>query len=1361
MILALAQTRFRRRLTRAIVLPIVLLLFLSSIFIWQTTQLVSALRWVDHTNQVISQANYTQKLLLDRETGLRGYLLAGRQNFLEPYEQASDKINASLEELKRRVADNPGQVQRVTALIAQSNQWEQQVPPAITRKQRGEPEPLNALERRKQSMDRMRQKITEFIATEEQLRNQRSQVAQQTTQSVILSSLLLALGVGAVLAYFLRRQILQVSRSYEDALHTAQVKTEEAQRSAAALQQYKDIFQFAEHGLVMGAPDDQTLALMNPAFARMHGYTVEELLGTPILNLFPLDCHAEAIEFIQHVNERGYYAVESQHCRKDGTVFPVFLSGTAVRDVSGNLLYRIVSVHDITENKQAKLALQRSAQRLAALHEIDRAILATETDEALISNALAKMRQVVPHQQAFVAVFDLAVGTAQVLAGSSQTEELSLPVGTLLTVTDFAPEQSLLHGIRYVENLATAEDCPRVLRQLRSQGFCSCLCVPLLVENTLVGELSLAATEPAAFDEEAQEIAREVADQLAIALQQSRLRHQLQATNQQLQRELQERQQIERSLREREERLRLFIEYAPVSIAMFDREMHYVALSQRWIDEYHLDSIESVLGKSHYEIFPNIPDYWRKVHQRGLAGHSETCDEDRFVLPDGTEQYLRWEVQPWFDDSGTVSGILIFVEDITARKRVEIALVESEQQFRATFNQAAVGIAHVSLTGQWLRVNQKLCEIVGYTHEEVLQRTFQDMTYAEDLDSDLDYVRQMLADEIQTYSMEKRYIRKDGSLVWINLTVSLVREVDGQPKYFISIVEDIHDRKIAQLHKQFLNDLDFRLRQLSSADAMEWEAVSRIGEYLQVERCVWFEINLQEDVAIARQDWRQREDIPSVVGVFPISQFSLPEIIAQYQAGEPVVVSDVATYPATAPFARSYEERGIRAYIGVPCLHEGRLVANLAINAETPQQWQSHQVSLLQEAVARLWSLLLQTRAVEALRNSEERIRLATEAAQLGMWFWNIPQNKLIWTDRCKAIFGLVPETPISYEVFLNALHPDDRDRAHAAVTQALEQRGEYNIEYRTLWQDGSTHWIAAKGRAYYDASDNPLHLMGTVQDITERKQAEADLHQLNVTLEQRVAERTAQLEETNQELEAFTYSVSHDLRAPLRTIQGFAKALLEDCGEQLEDFCRSYIDSIIEDAVQMNLLISDLLNYSRLTRTQIKLQPTALDDVVKEALKQLTAQIQETQAQIQVAVDLPPVMAHRSTLIQVITNLISNAIKFVEPNMQPQIDIFVEEAYQNDERWIRLWIVDNGIGIAPEHQERVFWVFERLHGAEHYPGTGIGLAIVRKGLERMGGQVGVESQLGQGSRFWIALLSAVLPLNDSTHDPTSPNPLD
>ena len=167
-----------------------------------------------------------------------------------------------------------------------------------------------------------------------------------------------------------------------------------------------------------------------------------------------------------------------------------------------------------------------------------------------------------------------------------------------------------------------------------------------------------------------------------------------------------------------------------------------------------------------------------------------------------------------------------------------------------------------------------------------------------------------------------------------------------------------------------------------------------------------------------------------------------------------------------------------------------------------------------------------------------------------------------------------------------------------------------------------------------------------------------------------------------------------------------------------------------------MDTLISDLLAYSRLGRAEIQLQPTDLTLVVAEALKQLAAQLQERQAQVAVDNFLPQVMAYRPILVQVVTNLLSNAIKFVEPDVQPKVRVWTQE----QSNWVRLCVADNGIGIGAEYQERIFRVFERLHGVETYPGTGIGLAIVHKGVERMGGRVGIQSQPGEGSQFWIDL---------------------
>jgi signal transduction histidine kinase len=257
----------------------------------------------------------------------------------------------------------------------------------------------------------------------------------------------------------------------------------------------------------------------------------------------------------------------------------------------------------------------------------------------------------------------------------------------------------------------------------------------------------------------------------------------------------------------------------------------------------------------------------------------------------------------------------------------------------------------------------------------------------------------------------------------------------------------------------------------------------------------------------------------------------------------------------------------------------------------------------------------------------------------------------------------------------------------------------------------------------------------GLLEDITERKQATAALEQLNATLEARVRERTTQLEAVNQDLEEFAYWVSHDLRAPLRVIQRFAQLFLEE-GEPLSLTRLRYIQRIGANASQMNTLITDLLTYSRLKQTQITLERANLSLVFQDVQNQLEAEIQKRQAIITIENPLPIVQGNYLILVQVLTNLLFNAIKFVAFDVQPQIRVW---ACQRESQ-TRLWIEDNGIGIALDKQQQIFNPFARLHSEEEYPGTGIGLAIVRKGVERMGGQVGVESHNGQGSRFWIEL---------------------
>ncbi len=239
--------------------------------------------------------------------------------------------------------------------------------------------------------------------------------------------------------------------------------------------------------------------------------------------------------------------------------------------------------------------------------------------------------------------------------------------------------------------------------------------------------------------------------------------------------------------------------------------------------------------------------------------------------------------------------------------------------------------------------------------------------------------------------------------------------------------------------------------------------------------------------------------------------------------------------------------------------------------------------------------------------------------------------------------------------------------------------------------------------------------------------------------LEEKVRDRTEQLRDRNEELETFAHSISHDLRAPLRAMHGFSQALVEDYGPQLDATGKDYVERVVAGARRMDSLIQDLLAYSRVSRADMNLVSVSLEEVANEAIAQVEGDVAASGGTISVEPSMPGVLGHRVALVQAVANLVANGLKFVPPGEKPMVRV---HAVQTNGK-TRLWIEDNGIGIDPAHHDRVFGVFERLHQSEHYPGTGIGLAIVRKSVERMGGSTGVDSMPGKGSRFWIELKSA------------------
>jgi len=287
---------------------------------------------------------------------------------------------------------------------------------------------------------------------------------------------------------------------------------------------------------------------------------------------------------------------------------------------------------------------------------------------------------------------------------------------------------------------------------------------------------------------------------------------------------------------------------------------------------------------------------------------------------------------------------------------------------------------------------------------------------------------------------------------------------------------------------------------------------------------------------------------------------------------------------------------------------------------------------------------------------------------------------------------------------------------------------------------------IHTRSRRHF--TDNDVDFLQAIANILAeaiaRHESVRDLRQLNSTLEQRVRDRTQDLQEANQELEAFSYSVAHDLRAPLRAIQGFGQVLQEDYHEALDDLARDYVRRMAVSAENLDSLVQDLLAYSRLRRSDIELKRISPNTVLTRVLSALEPTLSARHAQIDIAPDMPRVYAQHNVLKQILSNLVDNALKFALPETLPQVKIWAEVRHGSNtaisRQRVRIWIEDNGIGIIPRHQERIFRPFERLHGVEAYQGTGIGLSIVKRGVERMGGEAGVESTIDKGSRFWIEL---------------------
>jgi PAS domain S-box-containing protein len=368
------------------------------------------------------------------------------------------------------------------------------------------------------------------------------------------------------------------------------------------------------------------------------------------------------------------------------------------------------------------------------------------------------------------------------------------------------------------------------------------------------------------------------------------------------------------------------------------------------------------------------------------------------------------------------------------------------------------------------------------------------------------------------------------------------------------------------------------------------------------------------------------------------------------------------------------------------------------------------------------------------LRHQEERYRAVVESQNEFITRFRPDRTHIFVNEAYCRYFGMKCDEIIGKKFYPN-VPMEDQQKLQDHFASLTPERPFATIEHRIVMPNGEIRWQQWNDRAIFDASNNLIEYQSVGRDITPRVQAEDELKKLYSELEQRVIERTSELEAANRELESFSYSVSHDLRAPLRAIDGYSRILLEEHHEQLDAEDLRYLELVRKSAQQMALLIDALLNFSRMGRVDLNRITLSPAEVAQEALDELTSEMKERKVEVTIE-DLPHCNADSSMLKQVYYNLLSNALKFTRQKDPAVIRVGSREEADRTVYFVR----DNGVGFDMKYVDKLFKVFQRLHSSREYEGTGVGLAIVQRIIQRHGGRIWVESEPDKGTTFFFTL---------------------
>jgi PAS domain S-box-containing protein len=625
-----------------------------------------------------------------------------------------------------------------------------------------------------------------------------------------------------------------------------------------------------------------------------------------------------------------------------------------------------------------------------------------------------------------------------------------------------------------------------------------------------------------------------------------------------------------------------------------------------------------------------------------------------------------------------------------SRERMETELRDSLKELgdlKAALDEHAI-VAITDPRGRITYVNDKFCSIAKYSRAELIG---QDHRLINSGHHPKEFFRDLWARIAQgrVWHGEIQNRAKDGGLYWVDTTIVPMLDAAGQPRQYIAIRADITERKRAQAARERLAAIVN-----SSEDAI-------IGKTLGGVITDW------NPGAEALFGYRAEEAIGQ-----PMTLIFPPERL-QEEAGI---------------LARIARGESVNHYETVRLRKDGRRL-DVSVTV-SPILNEAGQVTGASK-VAR--DITQRKQAERALRKSQEQLLSLVEQAPVSIAMLDREMRYLVASHRWLAEYGRGRENLVGVSHY--ELHPDLPERWKEVHRRGLAGEFLHNDEDLWVQADGSRLWISWAVHPWRDSRDEIGGIIMSSENISERKRAEEAIKSLNAELEARVAQRTAELEAANKELEAFSYSVSHDLRAPLRAINGFAGIVLEDFGAQLPQEGRHYLERVRKGGQRMGELIDDLLAFARLSRQPLKRQPMDVAQLVQEVLAEVNPADSGRQLEVRVG-NLPACHGDRVLLKQVWVNLLSNAVKYTRGRAPAILEVGCEPSQGPGAYFVR----DNGVGFDMQYAHKLFGVFQRLHRAEDFEGTGVGLAIVQRVIHRHGGRVWATAEPDRGATFYFTL---------------------